>query len=72
MDFIDQTLGSITLSPGAAQSYKLQVAFDSLSQQGSGWFNGKTAIDATVVALPSHTVIGTSPAASVPLGVVTS
>lgn len=71
-DYLDQPLGSVTLSPGATQSYTLRVALDSMSQLGSGWFGGKTSIDATVVALPNHTVIGSSPAASVPLTVTAS
>jgi hypothetical protein len=71
-DYLNEPVGTITLNPGATQSYTLRVALDSMSQLGGGWFSGKTSIDATVEALPDHTVIGSSPAASVPLTVTTS
>jgi hypothetical protein len=72
MDYLGGTLGSITLSPGATQSYALRIAFNPLAQQGANWTAGQTSIDVTVVALPSHRQIGQSPAATVQLAVTTS
>jgi hypothetical protein len=61
---------SLTLSSGSSASYQLELAFAPLSQQGN-YGAGQMSIDGTVVALPSRKVIGTSPAASVPLSVTT-
>lgn len=68
-----QQFSGITLAPGATMSYTLRMAFNPLSQQGSADFgSGQTSIDATVVTLPDHTVIGTDPAAKIPLTVTMS
>jgi hypothetical protein len=68
-----QQFPGITLGPGATESYTLRLAFDALSQQGdaSVLAAGHTSIDATVVTLPGHTVIGSDPAATIPLSVTT-
>ena len=66
-----QQFPGITLPPGATASYMLRMAFNPLSQQGSLFSAGQTSINATVVALPGHTVIGTDPAAKIPLSVIT-
>lgn len=58
------------LSSGASETFTFRIAFNPPSQQGYG--AGQTTIDATVEALPGHTVIGKSPADSVPLKVTTS
>lgn len=68
-----QQFSGITLTPGGTVSYTLRMAFNPLSQQGGADFtSGQTSINATVVALPSHTVIGTDPAAKIPLAVTMS
>lgn len=61
----------LALGPGASARYRLRIAFSPLSQQGN-YAAGQTTIDVTLVTLPSRTVIGSSPAVSVPLGVTTS
>jgi hypothetical protein len=73
MDYLNVTqVPGFTLSPGAARVFAFRLAFSPLPQQGSGYGAGQMAIDATVEALPARTVIGGSPAASVPLSVTTS
>jgi hypothetical protein len=69
--FAPPQFARLTLDPGATTSYRLRIAFSPLSQQGN-YAAGQTTIDVTLVALPSRTVIGSSPAVSAPLEVTTS
>jgi hypothetical protein len=62
---------SLTLGLGGTARYRLRIAFSPLSQQGN-YSAGQTTINVTLVALPSRTVIGSSPDASVSLAVTTS
>jgi hypothetical protein len=82
MDYIYQpVVTGITLSAGATLSYTFRIAFDSLSQQGSGWFDGTTAADVTLEQGPVNelspglpTLIGSTypnPAATGKLAVTT-
>lgn len=67
-----QQFPGITLGPGATDNYTLRIAFNPKSAQTGGpgrYAAGSTSLNATLVALPGHTVIGSNPAASIPLTV---
>jgi hypothetical protein len=72
MDWLQVTMPGFSLSPGASVSFTFRIAFDPLSQQPENFGPGLTAIDVTLEALPSHTVIGTMPGESFPLRAATS
>jgi hypothetical protein len=59
----------LTLAPGATASFTFKLAFAPLADQSPTERAGQTSVDVTIVTVPSHSQIGTSPAALLPVTV---
>jgi len=59
----------LTLAPGATASFTFKVAFAPLADQSPTERAGQTSVDVTIVTVPSHQQIGTSPGAMLPVTV---
>jgi hypothetical protein len=59
----------LTVAPGATASFTFKLALAPLADQSPTERAGQTSVDVTIVTVPSHKQIGTSPAATLPVTV---